>query len=358
MRVTFFVAFLFLATAPAFAQFRDRVNVEKLNRHLNGRVDDYTHNEGVDRRVFSPILGMPRDAYVYVPPGYDPARYAYPLVIYLHMADVDEHTFVGSRRIVELDRMIARGEVPPMVVVAPDGLADGENRIKGVHSFFVNGCDGRFQDYLVDELLPFVMSKYSIRPERGAHALLGVSAGGFGAMNLALKRRDLFGSVATLSAPLNLRYGTTRARLGNLANFDPSTYSPANHYDPELVVGRFYAGLSPVRAKKRIEPIYGCKHDVFAAITRENPADLLSSTNLQPGELNIYTNFGGLDSYNFDAQAESFAWLAALRGVQVSMEKDPLKTHSLPYFNHNHIPAYRWLGCHILPPAPIVQLMH
>ena len=65
-------------TAPARAQVFDLVNLDHLNGKLCGRVVDYTQNHGADRRIYSPILGRPRDLYVYLPPGYDPSV-AYPL---------------------------------------------------------------------------------------------------------------------------------------------------------------------------------------------------------------------------------------------------------------------------------------
>jgi poly(3-hydroxybutyrate) depolymerase len=352
MRTVVLGALALLAAFPARAQLRDRADLDRLNRRLHGRVVDHTHNHGADRRLASPTLGRPRDVYVYLPPGYDPCRRAYPLVLYLHMGYVDEHDFVGSGRLVELDRMIARGEFPPAVVVAPDGTIAGKNRILAAHSMFVNGCGGRFQDYLVDDLLPFVTGRYSIRPEREAHALLGVSSGGLGAVGLALKRRDLFGSVATLAAPLNLRYGSAGPR-GYFADFDPATYRPAERYDPGAVIGRFELGLHRIRARRYMEPVFGCAPDPIAAIARENPADLLVATGLRPGELNIYANYGARDSYNLDAHAESFAWLAASRGVSVTLDPVPLAAHTLAYFAHNHAAAYRWLAGHLLPPAPI-----
>ena len=53
---------------------------------------------------------------------------------------------------------------------------------------------------------------------------------------------------------------------------------------------------------------------MIAKVARDNPADLLLSTGLQPGELAMYVNYPGRDNYNFDAQDKSFAWLAAQRG--------------------------------------------
>jgi hypothetical protein len=41
---------------------------------------------------------------------------------------------------------------------------------------------------------------------------------------------------------------------------------------------------------------------VIAKVTQDHPAELLFSTNFQPGELAIYANFGAKDSWNFDAQ--------------------------------------------------------
>ena len=61
-----------------------------------------------------------------LPPGYDPGR-TYSLVLFFHMADVDEQFFVGSKVLKELDDMIVRGEFPPAIVACPDGTYRGWN---------------------------------------------------------------------------------------------------------------------------------------------------------------------------------------------------------------------------------------
>jgi hypothetical protein len=352
MRYTLAVLALLVLPGPVEAQFRNHANLKRLNRRLAGQMVDYTHNHGQDRRIFSPILGKPRDLYVYLPPGYDPHR-AYPLVIYLHMAYIDEHALSGSNRIVELDRMIVRGEFPPALVAIPDGVISGENRIRDPHSLFVNGCNGRFEDHVLQEVIPFLQRCYSIRPEREAHAVLGVSAGAFGAMAMAIKHRDFFGAVATLAGPLNMRYFNSHGDY--LEDFNAETYRWRDRYDPDEVVGRFFFGLRSIPVKKYIEPVFGGFPDVVSAIMASNPADLLSSTDLRPGELAIYANYPERDNWNFDAQNQSFQWLASQRGIHVDLVCVPGARHSLAYFRTSHIPAFHWLAHHLLPPDSLTQ---
>jgi S-formylglutathione hydrolase FrmB len=199
-------------------------------------------------------------------------------------------------------------------------------------------------------VLPFMVQTFSIRPEREAHATVGISAGGFGAMSIALKRRDLFGAVATIAAPLNLRYDTVSGKYSD--DFEPATYRERTEYDPDMIIARFYLGLVRRRVKKFIEPVYGSGPDVIAAIARDNPADLLITTGLQPGELALYVNYPGRDNYNFDAQDQSFAWLAAQRGIVVDLAEIPSGRHNLPYIERAMPLAFLWLGRHLLPPTP------
>ena len=343
MRSPLTIFVLLVLAMPARGQYLGCVNLDRVDRRLAGQVVDYTNNHGADRRIFSPILGMPRDLYVYLPPGYDP-RNAYPLVVYLHMAYVDEHYFVGSHFLTDLDDLILRGECPPVVVASPDGTYGGRNRFNERHSLYVNGLGGRVEDHLLQEVMPFLTANYAIRPERDAHALLGTSAGGYGAMSLAIRHRDTIGAVATLAAPLNLRYSNVDENY--FEDFNPATYRWRTCYDSNEVVGVFYWGFQRIRAGKRIGPVFGDGDQVVEQIVNTNPADLLYTTDLRPGELAIYAGYAGRDEWNIDAQNESFAWLAAQKGIEMTLVKDPDATHNARYFRDNLPCALRWLGQH------------
>lgn len=347
MRLAAAVLVLAVVAPAARGQFLNGVSLDHLNRKLAGRVVDHTHNHGEDRRIPSAILGRPRDLYVYLPPGYTPMR-AYPVVLYLHMASIDEHYFLGGHQVVELDAMIRSGALPPMIVAAPDGLIDGTNRARDPHSFFLNGRSGRFEDYLLDEVMPFLASHYAIRPEAGAHGLFGFSGGGLGAASIGLRRPDVFGAVAVVSAPLNLRYTTCSGDV--LADFDPATFRWKTSYDPDEVAGVFNFGLKKEPAKKHIAPAFGDDPaEVFARVLAINPADLLFTAGPRPGRPAMYVGYGARDNWNLDAQSESFLWLARQRGFPVDSDRDPIGRHALPYFHRGDEAAFRWLGGHLLP---------
>jgi S-formylglutathione hydrolase FrmB len=271
------------------------------------------------------------------------------MVLFFHMANVDERYFIASRLLREIDDLIIRGEFPPAVVACPDGTYGGWAPLNAKHSLYVNGVGGRFRDHILQEVIPFLTANYSIRPEREAHALIGFSAGGYGAMSLAIQHRDYFGAVVTLAGALNLRYSNCDEVY--FEDFDPTTYRWKTRYDPDEVIGVSYGGLRQLRAQKFMEPVFGEGQDVVDRIMRTNPADLIFTADLQPGQLVIYVGYPGRDNFNFDAQAESFCWLATQKGIEITVARDPEATHGLPYFRRNMRPAFAWLGQHLSGPA-------
>lgn len=347
------VALFLVLNVPARAQFKNWISLERVDRHLQGQLVDYTSNHGADRRIFSPILQMPRDLYVYLPPGYNP-NCAYPLILFLHMANVDEHYFIGSKFLPALEALMLCGAFPPAIVASPDGTISGKNHFHAEHSLYVNGVCGRFEDHIMQEVVPFLMTHFCIRPEREAHALLGLSGGGYGAMNLAIKYRPFFATVAVMAAPVNIRYWDCQG--GGLADFNPATYCWKTTYDPDEVIATYYCGLWKTRASKYIAPVFGDGPEVVPRIIATNPADLLFTCDLQPCQLAIYMHYPGCDEFNLDAHAQSFQWLAAQKGIEVALACDPEGTHNHSYFRDNLHPVLTWLGPHVLPPGAPMPL--
>ncbi len=337
-----------MGTSSAHAQRVTPNHLDRLNALLQGRVLDLTHNHGQDYRRYSHILCQPRDLYVYLPPGYMPTK-AYPLVLWLHGAFGDEHSFLDQAQLQFLDEAIRAGCLPPMIVACPDGTYSGENSLGAEHSLYLNGRGGRVQDHLLYEVIPFLTASFSILPQREAHAVVGISAGGAGALNLTLKHPAYFGVAATIAGAVNLRYDTVQGDY--MADFDPATYRWKTRYDPDEVVARYMGGLIPIRASRFAEPVFGSEPGVVERTMRENPADLLFRFPL-PVETPILLTYGGRDQFNMDALGASFAWLAAAQGMSVQMLFDPDGDHSSDYFNRAERQVLVWLGRHLPWPSP------
>ncbi len=331
-----------------------KVNLDRLNRGLHGRVVDHTNNHGADRALWSPSLGEPRDLYVYLPPGYDPAL-RYPLLLWLHGFSQDEESFL--RGVVQaLDRAIDEGKLPPTIVAAPDGSLRGVAGYFSPGSFFLNTRAGAFEDYLMKDVWEFLLANYSIRPEREAHAIAGASMGGGAAFNKAIKYPERFGVVVGFFPPVNLRWEDCHGRY--MADFDPCCWGWREDFSRgHEVVGRFYL-VVPVRARRLLYPLYGRRNPETAAlISQDNPIEMLDAYDVRPGQLEMFIAYGGRDQFNIDAQVESFLYAARQRCLTVGVAYDP-------HGRHNRATAYRlmpdvfkWLAPRLAPfaPCPLVR---
>ncbi len=155
------------------------------------------HRHRIPSRVLAGNpLGDPieRELIVYVPPDYNPAR-RYPALLAIvgftgtggHLFNVDTLGEPLDRR---LDRLIATGVCPPVIVAAPDCFT----RIGG-NQYINSAGTGRYEDYLVDEIIPFVDATYATLP-RGQWGVFGKSSGGYGSIMLGMRRPDVFCALA------------------------------------------------------------------------------------------------------------------------------------------------------------------
>jgi S-formylglutathione hydrolase FrmB len=313
--------------------------LQHLNDRLRGAVLDFTHNHGADRRVYSPALGERRDLYVYLPPCFDPRR-SYPVMIFLHGVAQDEQFFL--RVVEDLDRAMACGKLPPLIIAAPDGSLTGTPSVfLRPGSFFLNSKAGRFEDYIVCDVWQFLTENFPIRPERELHILAGGSMGGFGAYNLGFKHPDRFKVLAGVMPPLNLRYTDCHGRY--FANFDPACTGLREQLRPFQPVAKYF-GLITIRERRLALPLYGVDREAIQKIAADNPIEMLDTYNVRPGEFDMFIGYAGRDEFNIDAQVESFLYAARQRGLTVAVAYDP-RGHHTPATGFRLFPDFvRWLG--------------
>ncbi len=156
-------------------------------------------------------LGDPsnRRVAIYLPPGYDSSKGTYP-VVYMLTGFTGRGTMLMNESAWDeniqqrLDRLIASGVVLPLIMVMPDCFT----RYGG--SQYVNSAaTGRYEDHIIDELIPWVDKSFRTIPNRMFRAVMGKSSGGYGSVMLAMRHPDIFDLMACHSGDMyfELCYG-------------------------------------------------------------------------------------------------------------------------------------------------------
>lgn len=160
-------------------------------------------------RIESATLGVAKEFFVSTPPGYalSPTR-RYP-VLYLFRGHESEwinknqDSTRGGRNIIDLyEELLAAGEVGPMMFVFP-GVSSDDHAVSGMVTNFrapqLTGAPGigtgRFEDYLLTELIPYVDQHYRTIAAKSGRGVAGFSLGGFMSVKIAAQHPELFSTV-------------------------------------------------------------------------------------------------------------------------------------------------------------------
>ena len=194
--------------------------------------------EGVfpDAAAPSPL----RRGFVYLPPGFSTSR-RYPVIYLLHGLPGDPDEYVDAvRRQDVADALISEGAARPFIAIVPAAGPD-------VH---YNGeWAGPWESYLLrvvdwaDRTLP------TIRNPAG-RTLAGLSAGGYGAVDIGLRNRGLFGRIESWSGYFTpLHDGPFKRADGELlAENDPTKLAPAEARELRRARTRFFLSSGPTHS--------------------------------------------------------------------------------------------------------------
>jgi enterochelin esterase family protein len=144
---------------------------------------------------------------IYLPPSYDRSgTRRYPVVFVLT-------GFTGRGRMLlndnlwapaiddRMDALIARGAAGQMILVMPDCATR-----YGGSQYLNSTATGRYEDHVIEELVPWVDRRYRTLASREHRGVVGKSSGGYGAMVLAMRHPDVFGAVACHSGDMAFEY--------------------------------------------------------------------------------------------------------------------------------------------------------
>jgi S-formylglutathione hydrolase FrmB len=250
----------------------------------------------------------------------------------LHNRDALEPTVIER-----IDAMFAGGDCPAAIVVFVDCWTS-----YGGSQFLNSTGTGRYQDYLCDEVVPFIDERYPTAADRDRRGLTGKSSGGYGAMVVPMMRPDVFGALASHAgdALFEVCYepgfrDTARTlrddfdgslevffeRLAAAERFDFDRFGPpfedygyAACYTPDPE--RPGKGLLPyeIETGRLIDEIWSRWLDFDPVRMAPRHADALRSMR------RVYIDAGKSDEYFLDLGAQAFAGELTKLGVEHTLE--------------------------------------
>jgi S-formylglutathione hydrolase FrmB len=144
-----------------------------------------------DSTFRSVALGGALHFEAHLPADYDTSGKRYPVIYFLHglpAAATDYRSFGFVQRALD-------GLGPKAILVVPQGARDGDSDPE----YLDRGPGRRWETAIASELPRVIDARFRTIPSRTGRALIGLSAGGYGAMHLALQHLGAFSVVESWS---------------------------------------------------------------------------------------------------------------------------------------------------------------
>jgi enterochelin esterase-like enzyme len=189
---------------------------------------------------------------IYLPDSYKKDDKRYPILYLLHGAGGDENEWLTKGGLREtMDALIAQRLIRPMIVVMPGHTA----------AWWVDGAKEKGETALLKEVFPHAEGKYRVDAVPANRLIAGLSAGGYGSLNLMLKYPKMFAAAAIMSPAI---YDPVPP--GHSSGVRNPPFQKDGKFDPELWKSLNY--VSHIDAYKKsgtIVPLYinSGDHDTF-----------------------------------------------------------------------------------------------
>lgn len=147
-----------------------------------------------------------RHVLVYLPPDYEESDDSYPVLVCLTGFTGTGREFLQDTPWrpalpLRLESLVGRGMGGPMILVFPDCFTR-----YGGSQYMNSKAVGRYEDHIIDELLPRVASTYRALGRPRHWGVLGKSSGGYGAVRLAMRHPETFAAFACHSGDMYFPY--------------------------------------------------------------------------------------------------------------------------------------------------------
>ena len=171
---------------------------------INAARADIPHGKLEMVEYDSKSVGAKRKMNVYTPPGYSTDK-KYPVLYLLHGIGGDETEWERFAKPDQmLDDLLADGKAVLMIIVMPNGRAQKDDR-PGPNAYATAPAFAAFEQDLLQDVIPFMESHYSVQADREHRAIAGLSMGGGQSLNFGLAHLDTFAWVGGFSSAPNTK---------------------------------------------------------------------------------------------------------------------------------------------------------
>ena len=145
----------------------------------------------LDVAFHSSALKATMHARVVLPPGYSAGARRYPVIYFLHGLPATSVSYSALRWVASA--LAATGR--PAILVAPQGARDDDTDAE-----YLDWGEGRnWETYVSSELVRVVDSRFRTIADRRGRAIIGVSAGGYGAAAIGFNHLDKYAAIESWS---------------------------------------------------------------------------------------------------------------------------------------------------------------
>jgi S-formylglutathione hydrolase FrmB len=256
-----------------------------------------------------------RDELVYLPPAWfaanPPPRLPVVMMIGAQLnTPADWLRAGGAAQIIDGFASAHGGNAPVFVFVDATGAFNNDTEC-------VNGSRGNASYHLTKDVVPYMISNFGVSADRSKWGILGWSMGGTCAVDLTVRRPELFSAFVDISGDLGPNSGTKDQTIARLFGGNTDAWA---QFDPETVIARHGR--------------YNAVSGLFEIAARDGATGALDISNPE----------------NQDRAAQTLSTLAAAHGIDCSLLRLS-GHHDWPFAAQAFIAALPWLAGRLATPG-------
>lgn len=164
---------------------------------------------GVDKiKIHSETLNKDMNIAIYIPENYKDAYL--PVLYFLHGRSGNEEILEQLKINEVASKLIEEKKIEPIIIVCPNidnsrGI-NSSTEYKEIQGKYGIVNLGLYEDYLINEVIPYIDKKYKTIANREKRYIGGISSGGYIALHNGLRHQDLFSKIGGHMPAIDLSY--------------------------------------------------------------------------------------------------------------------------------------------------------